>query len=285
VDQFNMSKRSQKEKAEALLSLHHDGDLLVLPNIWDPIGARILAAKGYPAIATASAAVSASLGYQDGEKIKRSTLMDLLGRIARSVDVPVTADIESGYGESLSELKLTVQQVLESGVVGVNIEDRLEPGGGLRPIEEQCRRISTLRQIADEEDVHLVINARVDSFVSPSFDAQQAMEEVETRARAYVAAGADCIYPIGPGDEATVRILREHIESPINILASTTAAPLSVLREIGVNRVSFGPYVFRACVKKFADIAEGLRNDGDYAGISDAMSREEIVEYLRSEPE
>jgi 2-methylisocitrate lyase-like PEP mutase family enzyme len=109
---LKMSKRSQKEKAEALLSLHRDGGLLVLPNIWDPIGARILEAKGYPAVATASAAVSAALGYQDGENINRSTLIDILGRIARSVDVPVTADIETGYGESLSELELTAQQVL-----------------------------------------------------------------------------------------------------------------------------------------------------------------------------
>ena len=280
-----MSKRSQKEKAEALLSLHHDGDLLVLPNIWDPIGARILAAKGYPAVATASAAVSASLSYDDGEKIKRSTLIDVLRRIARSVDVPVNADIESGYGESISELEVTTQQVIESGVAGINLEDRLERGDALRPVEEQCRRISTIRQIADGEGVHLVINARVDSFVSASFTNEQAMEEAVTRARAYVAAGADCIYPIGPGDEATVRILRERIESPINILASHTAAPLSLLREIGINRVSFGPYVFRACLRKFADIAEGLRNDGDYAGISDAMSRTEIAEYLLDEDE
>jgi 2-methylisocitrate lyase-like PEP mutase family enzyme len=278
-----MSKPSQNEKAEALLSLHHSGDLLVLPNIWDPIGARILAVKGYPAVATASAAVSASLGYQDGENIKRSTLIDLLGRIARSVDIPVTADIESGYGESLSELELTAQQVIESGVVGVNIEDR--KGDGLRPVEEQCRRISTLREIGNRRGVHLVINARVDSFVSPSFGDGQAMEEAVIRARAYTAAGADCIYPIGPGDEATVRTLRERIESPINILGSHTAAPLSVLREIGINRVSFGPFVFRSCLRTFVDIAESLRTSGDYAGLSNAMSREEIAEYLRSEHE
>jgi 2-methylisocitrate lyase-like PEP mutase family enzyme len=180
-----MGKRSQKEKAEALLSLHMDGGLLVLPNIWDPIGARVLEAKGYPAVATASAAVSASLGYEDGEKISRTTLIDLLGRIARSVDVPVTADIETGYGESLSELELTALQVIESGVVGVNIEDSLEKGAGLRAIEEQCQRISTLRQIANRQGVRLVINARVDSFVSPSFtNGRRAMEEaviVESR--------------------------------------------------------------------------------------------------------
>jgi 2-methylisocitrate lyase-like PEP mutase family enzyme len=278
---FKMSKRSQKEKAEALLALHKGGDLLVLPNIWDPIGARILAAKGYPAVATASAAVSASLGYQDGEQINRSTLIDLLGRIARSVDVPVTADIEAGYGESLSELELTVQQVIEAGVVGVNIEDGREDAGGLRPVEEQCRRIATLRQVAERWGVHLVINARVDSFVSPSFmNGQRAMEEAVMRARAYAAAGADCIYPIGPGDEATVRTLRERIESPINILGSPTAAPLPVLREIGINRVSFGPFVFRSCLRKFVDIVEGLRARGDYAGLGNAMARAEVAEYL-----
>jgi len=278
-----MSKRSQWEKAEALLSLHLDGGLLVLPNIWDPIGARILEAKGYPAIATASAAVSASLGYQDGEKINRSTLIDILGRIARSVDVPVTADIETGYGESLSELELTAEQVIESGVVGVNIEDGLEKGAGLRSIEEQCRRISTLRQVANRHGAHLVINARVDSFVSPSFvDGQRAMEEAVVRARAYAAAGADCIYPIGPGDEATVRMLRDRIESPINILGGPTAAQLHVLREIGINRVSFGPFVFRSCLRKFVDIVEGLGADGDYASLDNLMSRDEVSEYLRS---
>ncbi|MGH7491184.1 MAG: isocitrate lyase/PEP mutase family protein [bacterium] len=281
-----MNKRSQKEKAEVLLSLHKGENLLVLPNIWDPIGARILATKGYPAIATASAAVSASLGYQDGEKINRSTLIDLLGRIARSVDVPVTADIETGYGESLSKLELTAQQVIESGVVGVNIEDSLEKGGGLRTVEEQCRRISTLRQIANRRGVHLVINARIDSFVSPLFtDVQRAMEEAVMRARAYAAAGADCIYPIGPGDEATVRMLRERIESPINILGSPTAAPLAVLQEIGINRVSFGPFVFRSCLRKFVDIVEGLRTNGDYANLSNPMSRAEVDEYLLSEHE
>jgi 2-methylisocitrate lyase-like PEP mutase family enzyme len=280
-----MSRRSQKEKAEILLSLHTGGDLLVLPNIWDPIGARILAAKGYPAVATASAAVSASLGYQDGEKINRSTLIDLLGRIARSVDVPVTADIETGYGESLSELELTAQQVIESGVVGVNIEDGLEEGG-LRSVAEQCRRISTLRQIADRRGVHLVINARVDSFISPSFeDGQRAMEEAVMRARAYAAAGADCIYPIGPGDEATVRVLRERIESPINILGSPTAAPLPLLREIGIDRVSFGPFVFRSCLRKFVDIVEGLLTDGDYSSLGNPVSRAEVAEYLLSEHE
>jgi 2-methylisocitrate lyase-like PEP mutase family enzyme len=281
-----MGERSRREKAETLLSLHTSGEILVLPNIWDPIGARILAAKGYPAVATASAAVSASLGYHDGEMIRCSTLIHLLERIARSVDVPVTADIEAGYGATLSLLEETIEQVIESGVVGVNIEDSLGKGGSLRPVEEQCRRISTVRDVADRRGLHLVINARVDSFVSPAIsDRDQAMEEAVARAKAYAAAGADCIYPIGPGDEPTVRLLRQRIPSPINILGSPTAAPLSVLREIGINRVSFGPYVFRACLRKFVEIAEGLVADQDHGSLGKPMSREEVAEFLLGEHE
>jgi 2-methylisocitrate lyase-like PEP mutase family enzyme len=277
---------SRKEKAEVLLSLHTNGGLLVLPNVWNPIGARILEKKGFPAVATASAAISASLGFQDGEKIKRATAIDLIGRIARSVDVPVTADIETGYAESLSELEVTAQQVVESGVVGVNIEDGLEWGGGLRTIEDQCQRISAFRKSADRCGVRLVINARTDSFVSSSFTSkEEAMEEAVKRAEAFSKAGADCFYPIGPGDEATVRLLRDRIKSPINILVQPTAAPLSVMQDIGINRVSFGPYIFRSLIRKFADIADVLLTTGDYSCFSDMMSRAEVGEYLLREHE
>lgn len=276
-----MNLRSQKEKAELFLSLHTSGKLLVLPNVWNPLGARILEKKGYPAVATASAAISASLGYEDGEKIKRTTAIELIGRIARSVEVPVTADIETGYGESLSELEVTAQQVIESGAVGVNLEDGLEWGGGLRTIEDQCRRIAAFRHFADRRGVHLVINARTDSFVSSSFTSkEEAAEEAVARAKAFAEAGADCFYPIGPLDEATVRLLRDRIESPINILATPTAVALSVMQGIGVNRVSFGPYIFRSLMRKFAEIADALLTTGDYSCFSDMMSRAEIGEYL-----
>lgn len=280
-----MSATTQAEKAEILRSLHFGPNLLLLPNIWDPIGARLLAAKGFPAAATASAAVSSSLGYQDGERIKRSTLIDLLRRIADSVDIPVSADIEKGFGESLPELEVTIERVIDSGVVGINIEDSLAGGKGLRGVEEQRQRIAAVRRVAERRRVPLVINARVDTFVSPGFPDRQALDEAATRAKVYAAAGADCIYPIGPGDEATVRALRERIDSPINILGSPSAAPLSKLREIGVNRVSFGPFVFRACLKTFVDIIDILSGDADYSKLRDALPRAEAAQFLREGPE
>ena len=278
--------RSQKEKADTLLSLHKGGDLLVLPNVWNPIGARILVAKGYPAVATASAALSASLGYEDGEKIRKSTLIEFLERIARSVDVPVTADIETGYGESLAELEDTVRHVIDAGIVGINIEDGLSEGGSLRSVAQQCQRISTVRQIAARQNLHLVINARVDCFLSSSFpDKTKAIDETVARAKAYLEAGADCIYPIGPGDEKTVRVLRDRILAPLNILASATAAPLSILRSIGINRVSFGPFVFRACLKQFVDIVEDIGTKGDYACFGNMLSGGQVAAYLLNENE
>ena len=278
---MSIDNSKQKHKAQSLLTLHRQAPLLILPNVWNPIGARILQAKGYPAVATASAAISASLAYEDGEKLKRSTLIDLIGRIAHSVDVPVSADIEAGYGSSTADLDETINEVVDSGVVGVNIEDSFEEEGLLRPVEEQCKRISVVRQVADRRGIPLVINARVDSFLSSAFsDHGDATEDAVTRAKAYAKAGADCIYPIGPGDEGTARVLRTRIELPINILVTPAAAPLKVLEAIGVNRVSFGPFVFRSCLRKFIDITETLMKQGDYSCFSDMLSKAETGEYL-----
>jgi 2-methylisocitrate lyase-like PEP mutase family enzyme len=280
---MHMGLLSQGEKANALLSFHTGGELLVLPNIWNPLGARILEKKGYKAVATASAAIAASLGYQDGETIRRSTLLDLVSRIAGSVDLPVTVDIERGYAETLSELEATAEQVLDAGIVGVNIEDSIEGGVALRTVEEQCQRISAIRQVAVRRGVHLVINARIDSYLSSSFkSSEESAYEAITRAQAYAEAGADCIYPIGPGDEATVRLLRKHIASPLNILASPKAAPLPLLREIGVNRVSFGPFLLWSCLRTFSDITDSLLTTGDYSGFNGMMSKAEVAKYLVS---
>lgn len=281
------SRTRQKEKAATLLSLHSGGKLLVLPNVWDPLGARILQAKGFPAIATASAAISASLGFKDGERIKRASLIEAIARIARSVDVPVTADIEAGYATTLSELEDTIRVVIDAGVVGINIEDGLGDGAAIRSMEDQCARIAAVRDFAARQDLHLVINARIDCYyVSSAFPgAGEATEEAVRRAAAYTKAGADCVYPLGPGDEETVKILRARISAPINILVSPAAAPLSVLESIGINRASLGPFVHRTLMKQFVDIADAVMKERDASGIKGMLTRNQIAEYLLDGPE
>ena len=138
---------TQQKKAKDFLALHKQDKLLVLPNIWNPIGARILEAKGFRAAATASAAISSSLGYKDGETIKLSTHLDIIERIVKSVDLPVTADIESGYASDIKTLHNSINRVIDTGVAGINIEDSMEEEGLLRNIEEQCERISTVRKM------------------------------------------------------------------------------------------------------------------------------------------
>ena len=255
---------SPRAKARRLHQLHDGSDLLVLPNIWNPIGAKLLEAEGYPAVATASAAVSSALGYADGERILRSTLLDVLSRVARSVSVPVTADIEGGYGASMEDLRETIRLVLEAGVVGVNLEDSMTEGVSRRSLEDQCDRLSAAREEADAADVPLFINARIDAFAMEGAIPEEALDDTVERASAYVEAGADCVYPMGPADEDTVRALRERIQSPINILVGPHALPLRTYREIGVERVSFGPFVFRAGVGQLMRIARELRTEGTY---------------------
>ncbi len=281
-----MPATPQAGKAELLRSLHSAGGMLLLPNVWDPIGARVLESTGYRAVATTSAGIANSLGFQDGQQVRRQTVVEVLRRIADSVGVPVTADIERGYGESLDELQDTIAQVIGAGVVGINFEDGLGDGR-LRPIEEQCERLAAVREAAARTGVPLVLNARTDAFLSDRFaDTEERIEESATRAAAYTAAGADCIYPIGPGDAPTVRALRARIRGPLNILGSPQAAPLSELRAIGVERVSFGSWVFRASLGTFAAIARDLYDHGSFETLRQNSPSSAVVRgWLRADAE
>ncbi len=282
-----MTTIEQRRKSRTLRNLHTGSRMLVLPNIWDPIGARVLACKGYPAVATASAAISSSLGFEDGEKITRRTMLDVVRRVCRAVAVPVTVDMESGYGASISDLEDTIRELIDTGAAGLNIEDSLEEGGPLRPAQEQAQRIAAVRETAAAQGLDLVINARVDSFLSDRFSTnEERIEEAVARAEVYGQAGADCIYPIGPGDVETLTLLRSRITLPLNALATPAAAPLDTMAALGINRVSFGPFIFRACLWKFASIADALLQSDGYEWIGhEMMSGAEVSRHLTSERE
>ena len=282
-----MNKLNQKKKAEQFLELHRRDKLLVLPNIWNPIGARILEAKGFPAAATASAAISSSLGYRDGEKIKLSTHLGIIKRIVQSVAIPVTADIESGYSSDLKGLRDSINRIINTGVAGINIEDSVSKEGVIRNADEQCRRIATVRNVAEEMGLHLVVNARIDCFLSDTSKIKEkVISEVVKRADAYCQAGADCVYPIGVLDLETIKILRKEIKSPINILGSHRTIPLMTMQEIGINRVTFGPFIFRSALKKFVNIIDELGRFGSYNSFgADTFSFSEALEFLKDEKE
>lgn len=278
---------NQRNKAQTLLDLHHQPSLLMMPNVWNPIGARLLEAKGFPAVATASAAIAESLGYLDGEQLQWKTMLDVVARIVRSVRVPVSVDIESGYAESLHGLQEHIAQLLDTGVAGLNIEDSWQDGAKLLPLAEQARRIEAIRSMAEKRNIPLVINARADSFLANGFATdQERIEDTVSRANAYIQAGADCIYPIGCADKEMLVILRQRIQSPINVLATPKTPPLPIVQEIGINRVSFGPYIFRALLARMSAIFDEMKCLGDYAMVmGNLWSGADVQPYLQAEKE
>ncbi|MBK7319654.1 isocitrate lyase/phosphoenolpyruvate mutase family protein [Candidatus Villigracilis affinis] len=273
---------SQAAKAQILLTLHNNGKLLILPNVWNPIGARMLESKSFPAVATASAAIAESLGYSDGEQLKLDSMLDMIARIVRSVNVPVTADLEAGYSDSISGLQENISRLLDTGAVGINFEDSWDDSAHLRPIPEQVERIQAVRAVAEKRGIPLVINARADSFFAEGFSSlEDRIEDVITRANAYLKAGADCTYPIGASDKETLKVLRQRINAPINVLASAKTASLKELQEIGINRVSFGPYIFRSLLAKESAMYDEFNNLGSYDIVTNGIfTGSDVQKYL-----
>ncbi|GAA3392353.1 isocitrate lyase/PEP mutase family protein [Cryptosporangium minutisporangium] len=230
-------------RAERLRALHH-GEMLVLPNVWDAASATIVAEAGFPAVATASAAVSAMLGYPDGEGAPWQEMFAAAGRIGRVVTVPLTVDAEAGYGLPPREL---VDRLLDVGAVGCNLEDTDHRAGGLVEAGAHAQWLADVRSAADDAGVPVVINARVDAFLPNSGVAEpDRLAEAIRRGRLYREAGADCIYPIGAQRREDVAALVA-LPGPINGNTGKEL-DLAALRELGVARVSYGPRFYRAAL-------------------------------------
>lgn len=271
---------TQAEKAKQFYNLHHSGRLLILPNIWDVLGARLLEDLGYPAVATASASVAYSNGYNDGENIPFTDVLFLLKKIAGSVSVPVTADIESGYAENDIQLEKNIRQLIETGIVGINIEDIDKKTKTLLPAEVQCEKIKLIKKISGEMNLSLFINARTDCFIhEKNFDSPQLrLKETIKRGMAYKAAGADCFYPILVQKEDEIKAIVEQVDMPVNIIIIPEIPGLNVLHEIGVSRVSLGPSFLKYAVKGMKDLAIKLQN---HEGLTDITGNDITNEYLK----
>ncbi|MFD5244334.1 isocitrate lyase/phosphoenolpyruvate mutase family protein [Amycolatopsis sp. NPDC058340] len=236
-----------KTRAETLRSLH-SGEMLVLPNVWDAASAEIVAEAGFPAIATASAAVSAMLGYPDGEGAPWREMFAAAARIARVVPVPVTVDAEAGYGLAPREF---VERLLETGAVGCNLEDTDHRSGGLADAGAQAERIAGIRSAATDAGVPIVVNARVDTFLADrGIPEPGRLAEAVRRGGLYRAAGADCVYPIGVRRRDDLATLVTELGCPVNGNVGEEL-DLAALRELGVARVSYGPRFYRAALEGF----------------------------------
>ncbi|WP_371552823.1 isocitrate lyase/phosphoenolpyruvate mutase family protein [Streptomyces sp. NBC_00554] len=234
-------------KVEVFRALHHSrlpGDPLVLPGPWDAASARVFADAGFPALATPSAGVAASLGYEDGET-PADEMFAAVARIVRAVDVPVSADVEDGYGIAPAEL---VERLLETGAVGCNLEDS---AGGV--LKEPSRHADWLAEVRDVAGGELFVNARIDTFVRGVADPGAAIE----RAGLYVGAGADCVYPIGAPVEV-VPLLRAGILGPVNFLGRPEGGSVRELGGLGATRVTFGPGLLRCSVDALRGVVAGL---------------------------
>lgn len=267
---------SQNAKAERLVQLHQKGASLLLPNAWDSASALVFEKAGFPAIGTTSMGVAFAQGYPDGQQISREEMMQVIARMAAAVQVPVTADIEAGYGPTVEDMAQTIREVIKAGAVGVNLEDSTGVFQPLYSVEEQVRRIAAAREEARRADLSLVINARTDTYLFHIGDETTRLEETINRARAYLQAGANSIFVPGVVDPSLIQVLVREIPGPLNIMVGPGAPSAPDLFKLGVARVSIGGAAMLATMGLVRDIARELREQGTYEQI--ALHAYEFIE-------
>jgi 2-methylisocitrate lyase-like PEP mutase family enzyme len=267
-----------RDRALAFRSLHVAGSPLVLPNAWDTASARLVVDAGAAAVATTSAGLAWALGAADGDRLEGDRALDAVARIAAAVDVPVSADIESGYAKDPAGVADTVRAALAAGAVGVNIEDALYEAGGdaLRPVAEQAERIAAAREAADSQGVPLFVNARIDTLLNGAGGVDLTLE----RAAAFLAAGADGIFVPGAVDPGTVKLLVDGVDGPLNVMAGPGAPPVAELAALGVARVSVGSGIAQAAHALVRRAARELLGAGTYESLAGGLEYSELNALL-----
>lgn len=266
-----MNKREQAEMAATFRARHSRKPVLLLPNAWDAMSARIFAAAGFTALATTSGGVAWALGYADGEVAPWAEVVAATARIVRAAGIPVTADIEAGYAETPAELAAHVHEIIGAGVVGINLEDGRHHTS-LRPIEDAADRLRASRAAADDEGVPICINARCDVFlVSRAAETSHFAEALE-RCRAYLAAGADCVYPFGLRDPSMIADFIKQLDAPVNVTGRPGMPDAAALEKLGVARITIASAPALTTMSAIQKIANDLRS-GTFESLTSAMNR------------
>ena len=268
-------------KAIQFRQLHRGPGVLILPNAWDVASARIFEDAGFPAIATTSAGIAFSLGHPDGQRIPREEMMARIGRITRAVHVPVSADVESGYGSTAEDAAKTTRELIQMGVIGMNLEDasgrRDQP---LSSLELAVEKIKAAREAAVKMQAQIVINARTDIYLLTGGNPDADYSEALRRLLAFRDAGADCVFAPGLKDANTIGRLAKAVECPLNILAVTGTPSIAELANLGVARVSVGSGPMRATLGLLRRLAEELRTTGTYDAMDGAVPYADVNKLL-----
>ncbi|MGE7762506.1 isocitrate lyase/PEP mutase family protein [Peribacillus sp. NPDC097895] len=278
-----MNDQKQTKKFHTFQQLHSQSSTFVLPNAWDASSARIFQESGFKAIGTTSAGMAISLGYSDGGNLPFEKLIDSLKMIVDSVHVPVTADIEFGYGTSIEEVVENVRQILSTGVVGINLEDGTgNPEDPIFDSSLQAEKITAIKEMTRSLNIPLFINARTDLYWLNIGDPLTRLQSAINRAKTYQKAGADCIFIPGVKNMDTIEKLRREISCPINLLAGADTPSLNQLSEIGIERVSSGSAPFRATVSLLKKISDDIINQGNFQRmIDDVITYNDVAELLK----
>jgi 2-methylisocitrate lyase-like PEP mutase family enzyme len=271
----------QPNKAAQFRQLHRGPGVLILPNAWDVASARIFEDAGFPAIATTSAGIAFSLGHPDGQRIPREEMMARIARITRAVHVPVSADVESGYGSTPEDVARTTRELIEAGVIGMNLEDASgRPDQPLSSLELALEKIKAARETSLQMQAQIVVNARTDVFLLPGGNPDADYSEGLRRLLAFRDAGADCVFAPGLKDAEIIGKLAKAVECPLNILAGPGAPSIPELAALGVARVSVGSGPMRATLGLLRRMSEELRTSGTYSTMDGALPYAEANKLL-----
>jgi 2-methylisocitrate lyase-like PEP mutase family enzyme len=276
-------KQKQSAAAGAFRAMHRGQRILLLPNAWDVASARIFEEAGFGAIATTSAGIAFTLGYPDGQRISRNEMLQAVSRIAAAVRVPVTADVEAGYGDRPEDAAQTALAVIESGAVGMNLEDASgHANHSLLDLPLQLEKIAAINESKRKMGVPIVLNARTDVYLLQVGLAEKRYDHALRRLAAFRDAGADCLFLPGMRDAATIGRMVKDLNSPLNILAGPGSPSVPELQQLGVARVSLGSSAMRATLGLLRRISDELKTTGTYRSLENAPSHDDVNRMMPS---
>jgi 2-methylisocitrate lyase-like PEP mutase family enzyme len=263
------SMSSQANKAEAFRKLHDRKKVLILPNAWDVPSARVFEDSGFPAVATSSAGMMVSLGYPDGEEIPKEEFVSAVRRITRVLSVPLTVDVVGGFGEGPEDVAKTVKSIIETGAVGINIEDFVHATKKLHSVEDQVEKLRELVRLKKSMGVPFVINARTDALRYAAGDDAAKFDEAVRRGIAFRDAGVDCVYPMGLTEGALISKFVAALDFPVNVMVRKGLPTVPELQRLGVARVSFGPSASYAVMGFLRRASKEVLEEGTYSTLVD----------------